>query len=565
MSATPLAHRIVDYSLPEDERGRDVAVRLALLQCSASRGAIARFLAWAALPRARLALARVDQAERDGLPESDAKSLERFTAGLRRAVDDLARLAEGERAGDSPMALYLDDRAFEIEQERSVWRQTFRKLEAERGDGAIDGIVATIGAALDEDAADRKEALSEARRAIEALFGGKTHRLPAALAATLGWLYERSAAFAEAEQAYLAGLLEGVRRRDLGFDLCARHLAFLQMRVGRPGAAIATLEKALTGRSEVDADLWLDLARYAHAAQDAARVEHSWERVLAERPASVIELLADAPTVSRSHLDHVLQAQQHARKAASGRLQSWAAAREKVREALRVHGPGISLGSLLQTDGSKDGFDSASLFEAIALESEADARRIELLEAARIRLTERAADAALRVERSRAALEGYQAQKERALAEVKSVRDRAEAEARAEMERRFEESRLQSGCTTSLSIGCGGMILYVIATLALSWANLRIGPETSIGKVLLGLIALPLVAGAVFQVLAGIKRAALEAEMWKKIETARDEYERSSAATAEAFAARLPGLRQALSEAEAAAARARSALEVLGR
>lgn len=461
------------------------------------------------------------------------------------------------------MALYMEDRAYEIEQERNRWRHTIRKLEAERGDGAIERIAATIAEALDSDGADQKEALAEARHGIEEIFGGSTHSLPAPLAATLGWLYERSGAFAEAEKAYLAGLLEGVRRRDLAFDLCARHLALLQMRVGRPAASIATLDRALTGRTDADPDLWLDLARYAQSAGEAGRVEEAWKKALFLRPASVIELLSDLPSLDKAHLDHALEAQNLARKAASGRIQAWTAAREKVREALRVHGPGIDLGKLLQTDGT-GGFESASLFEAIAMESEADARRIELLEAARIRLTERAADAALRLERSRAALEGYQAKKERALAELKSIRDRSEADARAEMERRFEESRLQNGCTTSLSIGCGGMILYVAATLALSWAKLRIGPETTVGKIVLGLIAIPLVAGAVFQVLAGFKRAALEAEMWKRIEVAREEYDANAEATAAAFAERLPVLRKALEEAEAAAGRSKAALEVLG-
>jgi hypothetical protein len=524
---------------------------------------MARFLAWALLPRARRALGHLDAYDRAGLEAAPARRLERFADGLRRAADDLARLSEGERAGERPIGLHLEDRAYEIDRQRAQWRHAIRKLEAERGDGAIERIAAAIASALDSDSADQKEALAGARRDLEAIFGSGAPSIPAPLAATLGWLYERGGAFAEAEKAYLAGLLEGVRRRDLAFDLCARHLALLQMRVGRPAAAISTLDRALTGRTDAEADLWLDLARYALAAGDGGRADEGWKRALALRPASVIDLVADLPALDARHLDRVLEAQDLARKAASNRIQAWTAAREKVREALRVHGPGINLGSLLQTDGG-GGFESASLFEAIALEVEADARRAELLEAARIRLTERAADAALRLERSRAALEGYQAQKDRALAEVRAVRDREEAEARAEMERRFEESRLQSGCTTSLSIGCGGMILYVAATIALSWANVRIGPETTIGKVILGFVALPLAAGAVFQVLAGIKRAALEAEMWKRIEAARREYDQQAEATAAAFADRLPALRKALEDAEAASARAKSALEVLG-
>jgi len=563
LSVTPLAQRLVDYSLSEEDRGRDVAVRLALLQCSASRSAIAHFLAWSTLPAARRALVLLDSVESGTLDDASKRQVERFGDGLRRSVDDLAGLAEGQGSDESPMALYLDERAYEIEQQRNQWRHTIRKLEAERGDGAIEGIAGNIREALDGDSIDRKEAFAEARRGIEAIYGDATHSLPAPLAATLGWLYERGGAFAEAEKAYLAGLLEGVRRRDLAFDLCARHLALLQMRVGRPAASISTLDRALTGRNDADADLWLDLARYAQAAGDAGRLEEAWKNALSLRPASVIELLGDLPALDRRHIDHVLAAQVLARKSASARIQAWTAAREKVREALRVHGPGISLGSLLRTDGG-GGFEAASLFEAIAMEAEADARRTELLEAARIRLTERAADAALRLEKSRAALEGYQEKKERALAEVRLVRDREEADARTEMERRFEESRLQSGCMTSLSIGCGGMILYVAATLALSWAKVRLGPETTVGKIILGLIALPLVLGAVLQILAGIKRAALEAEMWKRIEVARQQYDQTAEATASAFSERLPSLRKALEEAEAASSRARAALEVLG-
>lgn len=560
----PLEDRAVDPSLPPLDRGRDVAIRFPLLQVSDGHGPLVRFLAWSWLPRADAALGKISQLDVSRLPEETAAELQRLSEAIGAIVDDLRALASGQRM-IGPVAEALDDQAAGIEADRATWRaamQAAGDAQEGRGRDLVQAAQQRLREALTQTASDQHDLLAEARTLFEQVFGERSQPVHSAIGLVTGWLRERlGVGLAEAEQAYLAGVLDGLRRRDIGMTLGVRYLAAVQFRKGNPDAAAGTMEKILMDC--VEAEPWIDAARYAEAARQAGKARKAWRSALEHRPLALIELLADGEDVSGLQIELSLEAQRLARERAEKWLERWKEAARRIGEAEKLLGRSLDLSAALKPETAKAVAQHTDLLTALRLGQAAEEGRTRLVATAREAVSAPAKEAAARVAAARSALDNLQARRDQALEQLRGVRDQEERVLREQMQQRFTDEGLDRGCTLSLGVGCGAMILYVIAFLVLGAMRIPVGPDTAVGKAALILIALPVIGGAVLQVASGIKRAAIENETTRKIADAQQRYDASAHSVAQQFKEQGPKLLDALAEAERQAQRSSDALGLL--
>jgi hypothetical protein len=417
-----------------------------------------------------------------------------------------------------------------------------------------------LAEAMEAGRIDRSSCLIEAKQCLEPVVAKTAH---SATCAALGWLRERLGHnLFEAEQVYLHGVVEGVRRRDMGFLLCARQLAFVQYRSGRFDDALSSVEKALLARS--DGDILTDVGRYALAAKQLTRARDAWAKALRMRPLSVFDLFAEGDSTNAIQLELGLAMQQDARHDAIRQLEKWESASENIAAAEKQFGSLLEIPGVLRT-GFRAAANpaTANIFQALSIASDAENRGAELLESAKRQLQEEVSTRQLRSEAAKQELESLLSAKDEASAQLTSTKEAAQQQARATFEQALKDSGAQRGCTLSASAGCGMMALYVVAYLALTTMGIHIGPETSLGKILLILIGLPFVAGAILQVGAGVKRTALEAEAQRSIAEAQARFEQGNQALIQRFKAPVAELREKLSRAEVDSRHASEALALL--
>lgn len=551
----PLEECISNPSLSLEDRGREVAIRFPLLNTTAGAGRIAKVLAWGYVSRAQRALSHLDEIH-------EGTDIQRLKEGLRRITAQLSSIAAGSNE-EGPIVEALLDQAGEIERDRGRWKAIVQAAcdgREERESDRIARAFDRLAEGMTLLGTDRSDQWNEARHALEELVANNAQS-PTCLG--LGFLRERMVEnLFEAEQAYMNGVLEGVRRRDLAFILCARQMAFVQFRSGRTDAAFGTIEKALHAR--VDADVLVDVARYATAAKQPSRAKEAWQKALSLNPLAIIDLLGEDGPPGSAALELALATQAEARRGAQTLGEQCRDAIAKVEESEKRLGELLEIPASVRS-GAKatSDFSTANLYEVLVGQHEAGVARSDLLNSARRALLEISATQRAKYEAARGTLEATQAQRDQATEQVKATLAHSETQARESMEQQLRDSNLQRGCGLSAGAGCGMMVIYIVATLVTSGMGIKIGPETSLGKVLIGLVIIPFGLGAIMQVAAGMKKAALEAEMVAAVKEAQSRFQQGNTAIGERFSNRLNELRQALQDAEADRRRAEEALQIL--
>lgn len=550
----PFEDSVSNPLLSPEDRGREVALRFPLLCTSASRGRIAKALAWGYVPRAQRALAYFDN-----LGDAQAAFMP-LKEGLRLITAELTAIASGSQE-EGPVAEVLLDQGAEIERDRGRWKALVQSAcdgREERESEKLERAFSKLTEGMSVLGSDRLEYWSEARATLEDLVATNA-QAPTCLA--LGFLRERLVENQfEAEQAYMNGVLEGVRRRDLAFILCGRQMANIQFRTGRFDAALGTIERVLHAR--VDADALVDVGRYSAAAKQASRSKEAWHKALTLHPLAIIDLLGEEDPPTAAALDLAVTFQTDLRRAAQTAGDQVAEALTKVEDAEKRLGEILEIPSPVREAAKQtSNFENANLYVALSGRQEAELRRTSLLSEARQKLMELASTSRAQCESARSLFEATQSQRDQALEQAKATFVHSETQAREAMERQLRESNLQKGCNLSAGAGCGMFVLYIVATLVTSGMGIKIGPETALGKILLGLVALPIALGAIMQVAAGMKKAALEAEMVAALKEAQERYQQSQATLGDRFNPRLNELHEALQRSEANRRRAEEALQ----
>jgi hypothetical protein len=119
------------------------------------------------------------------------------------------------------------------------------------------------------------------------------------------------------------------------------------------------------------------------------------------------------------------------------------------------------------------------------------------------------------------------------------------------------------GCACGLGLGCLGLAGYVVLTIVMIFTGRQSGPDSPFGAVFLTLFVVPIGVAAILQILYGLKRMMVEAEMKAKLRAADELCEKVVERAKSAHSGIEPGLELKLREAEAAAKKAQAALACL--
>jgi tetratricopeptide (TPR) repeat protein len=537
---------------------RDVDLRYTLVLASVDRRELVRLLTL------RLQTAAEGALEAYGSGPDPSGGL---LASLRRILDGVATLLEdpGSKQAEA-LRDEIEEHAGGILQDREALAGQYRAQENPRG--LASEARRRIDRAMAEDETSTMDRVREAAELLREHLSDEAHRNDAFAWLDLGWAMQALGhAAADLERPFAqAARVEG-RGNPVFPHLARRMLARVQLEMGDGEAARASALEALDLRNDVDASY--DAAR---AAVCAGRFEDAMSRVqgaLRARQSILADALSDpfvAPLCG-AIASRAVQMQTQARASFEQAMRDWSDSLRRVQavEAMigeplrlppRLSGGQREVAALLRSD---------DLLAAVQADAAARSRASETLEFARRRLHEMVSHHGQQAAGVEAEAGAALRQRNALLEQAQAQRESVAVQGRASLEASLPSpDRLQQGCGIAMGWGCLGFFAYLIAAFAVG-AGVAIGPETTAGKLILAVIALPVALAALAQVAFGLRRAALEADLQRRVDEARQECERALAAADAAYKRSLAPIRERLDAAQAMSAKLQDAMELLDR
>lgn len=415
----------------------------------------------------------------------------------------------------------------------------------------------------DDEGAERKEAWTEARQALRdpsTKLGPKLDPLARMLYAWILGAAARNQSESASRFRDLFGLSQSFppKVRSLLFRLLSRSLC-LDHRVHEAALVAGSFLNA----SPEQALEALVVFQEAHQLDKAVSKMHD---VIVERPYFGIAILAQEqlteltePTVAA-----LAAATARLRARATTQLTEWQSGIHRFREAEQGAGVSISVPAILTNGIQEFGtlLASSGPFLAGSIGDLARNRCAELQMASLAGLDRELRSRQENVTRARASLQTLLAEKDEHL-------DKAgEQETQARRQAKSDETRLQQDLAglqkmfTWCSIGAAGSFFgYILMAAVLGTMRISIGPETSIGKLLLALTGIPILMATCTQIMTTMRTTAGRNESEIRIRKAAQAAEIEREKIRQRFEARAPKLRDDLQKAETALQNLEAALQ----
>lgn len=317
-----------------------------------------------------------------------------------------------------------------------------------------------------------------------------------------------------------------------------------------------------------DPESLLDAAIWAARVERMDQAQAISQALFMASPVYIIPLMAEKALkpVRIRMLEQWLQTQDAARTLVVDLMGQWSARIAKVRAIESQAGVPIPLPAPLE-EGRKrlaDGLGDSDLFRCLGLRSRIETALEEVAEFA-----ERAVHAEheillSRVDAARAGLDAAWAAREAEVKNAMEVQNLAVEKSRHALRNAFNETeKAQQSCTLGLSMGCGTFCVYLAAAAFMGWRGIEIGPTTPVGIIFFAIAGIPFILGLIAMLAAGLRRAALDAELHEKVREAQRVYEKAAAHADKLYQDRIAAFREKLTESESDLQRTSEALRLL--
>lgn len=535
------------------EAPRDVDLRYTLVLSRIEGDPLLRVLA--------LRLQFLTEAALTAIGDDPPPSLSSIRASLVRVRDEVEALGIDPAAGHARTVREdLEMHAMGILEDRERLTGLYRELENPRSLAAEAH--RRILHALSPEEPVPLNALREAAELLREHFTDQRNQADAFAWLELAWTKARLGhGPADVEQALRQCAVYSWRDHSILTHLAHRMLCDAQCRLADRDLAAATALKALDVRT--DADALFDGAR---AALRSGHLDLALSRAQAgmkARQTMLAEIMADPDLADLRAVigDATAQMRQQARETYGEAMRVWAANLEKVAAAEAAIGQKIDLPGPLRARAEVAHLaEQDDFLGVVQAEEAARERSAETLEWARRALNQIVAEQEHGITEIEAEADLAWKQREAVREEAQDRRSALEhAERQAVNAQLPSPERMQQGCGAGLGCGCLAFAGYLIAI----FLGVGVGPETTVGKLILGVAVLPVAAAALAQVGLSIRRSALEAELARKIEQARQEYERVLAGADAAYKRKVAPVRERLDAAKAGAGKFRDAMALL--
>lgn len=320
------------------------------------------------------------------------------------------------------------------------------------------------------------------------------------------------------DSAWMRGVLQGVREPGFEARLCAELLTAAKAQAERWDEALQSVARAVSMGS--DAELLVLAGHVALRAGKRTEAEHYLNEAFATRPVLVFDWLTEdaEPFASGLVLGLAQEAARTCADIAWGRFAD---------QAARIRAAEVRSGlTLISAEEDLPHLAGADLMTLLAAEARAETATSRLDDEALRALHEGKMRARSERKEIEAELAGLQRMRDGAIEASAAEKTALEEQARAEWAKAVAgQGALGRGCTLSMGAGCGGFVLYAVVALVLSAGGAKAGLDTPIGLIAMILIGSSLLFGVASQVAYGMRRAAWEADLNRRLEEARKRHE----------------------------------------
>ncbi|HRF61065.1 MAG TPA: hypothetical protein PLH94_14265 [Fimbriimonadaceae bacterium] len=318
--------------------------------------------------------------------------------------------------------------------------------------------------------------------------------------------------------AWMRGVLQGVREPGFEARLCAELLAVSKAQAERWDEATQAVGRAMAAGA--DPELLALAGAVALRAGKRNEAEASLREAFATRPVLVLDWLAHEAEPHSVGL--VLGWAEEA--ARTGADIAWG---QFADQAARIRAAEVQSGlTLISGEEGLPELGGADIVTLLAAQARAEAAVSRLDDEAQRALHQAKLEAKTSRKRVQAELDVLQRNRNGAIEASAAEKAALEQQAREQWTKAIAgQGALGRGCTLSVGAGCGGLVLYAILAVVLGATGTKAGLDTPIGLVAMILIGSSLLFGAGSQVAYGMKRAAWEADLNRRLDEARKRHD----------------------------------------
>lgn len=367
-----------------------------------------------------------------------------------------------------------------------------------------------------------------------------------------GWLNQRKDHREIAQNAFLQACLSASADRDILFVEANRILAGSQMDAGSYEAAYQTLLKVPAPHS--DPTVTTDLLR---AAIGCDRVDESRALVaelIPQWPLALLGMYSDPDILDKANTwrnglelvaDGIV-------KNGKQQVAHWQKTNLELQTSLTELEPGLELPVANSTavNSMEACMAQPDVFSAHWVVSEARRGAENSVDAAKLVVKNCVKEKQVRLHQISARIDEVKALKAQQLSQLSSTKYHEQSAQRQLLGLNVADDRAQSGCMLSAGLGCAGYAAYFTVCFISAAISISAGPGTSTGKIIMGVIALPVAFGILFTIADGIRRMIAESELARQMKQIDERHEAAIANIEQAYKEKMPGLLEEMAEAK---------------
>ncbi|MBN8690893.1 MAG: hypothetical protein J0L72_08900 [Armatimonadetes bacterium] len=315
--------------------------------------------------------------------------------------------------------------------------------------------------------------------------------------------------------AFIQATLQTSKYRDAIFIESSRCLAHLQSQRGLHEAAYQTMLKVY--QTEKTLSTCAEMVRYTILSDHTSELPTLLDEAFEASPLLILSLLGDAELASQAgdwYKSAIRFADVQVREAKRD-VAEWRSLLDRIQSTGEQHGvhlepPLTVTGPLAELEEAVNSNDAL-----VAWFSRQECKRLSMdtLSICIRQAKTESESHQIQITNSSKSLEELKAWRDHEINMLRYTRETTEAINRQEVGLTTSSDRTQVGCMFASSMGCAGFAIYAILLTFVSGMAGAIGPSSSLGRIILLSISVPIALGIIFTIVDGLRRMAAQNEL----------------------------------------------------